>query len=270
MYCLIGMRNRAKISALVAVLLLAGVGTSVAQTASPSSGLAYFTDDDDWDKLPPDPKPVLEPIREPERNETVDAPAEWLLAVNTGGILGFQINGDNHDGRFGFDFEILLRLSNSLALKGAFLGTPSTITSQIGIGSAPPPPGYRLLNAEKEHSLYRYLLSLQIHTSPPQFRSRTGYLYIQTGAGIAVEKLQVSTHYLIDDAEYQSTIRDSRGGIVLDIGGGIGFFLTGSVALELAVSIDAPFIVGSNAEFIYGSGEFPSTYFNRLGVSVFF
>lgn len=150
------------------------------------------------------------------------------------------------------------------------MGTPSTITSQIGIGSAPPPPGYRFLNAAKEHSLYRYLLSLQIYTSPPQFRSRTSYLYIQTGAGIAVEKLQVSTHYLIGDEKYQSAIRDSRGGIVLDIGGGIGFFLTGNVSLELAVSIDAPFIVGSNAEFIYGSGDFPSTYFNRLGLNIFF
>lgn len=34
------------------------------------------------------------------------------------------------------------------------------------IGSAPPPPGYRFLNAAKEHSLYRYLLALQIYASP--------------------------------------------------------------------------------------------------------
>ncbi|MEP0828022.1 MAG: hypothetical protein HRF51_05820 [bacterium] len=270
MCSLFWMRCRAMIFALSVVMLIAGEGTSVAQTVNPSSGLTYLTDDDDWDKLPPDPEPVFEPASEPEREEMSNAPAQWFLATRAGGILGFQINGDDHDGRFGFDFEILLRLSNSLALKGALLGTPSTITSQIGIGAAPPPPGYRLLNAETEHSLYRFLLSLQIYTSPPQFRPRTGYLYIQTGAGLAVEKLLQRTRYLIYDEEYNGTIRDSRGGIILDFGGGIGFFLTDRVALELAVSIDAPFIVGSDADYLQGAGDFPSTYYNRLGVSVFF
>jgi len=135
MYSLFWMRCRAMIFALSVVMLIAGEGTSVAQTVNPSSGLTYLTDDVDWDKLPPDPEPVFEPPSEPEREETSNTPAQWFLGTRAGGILGFQINGDDHDGRFGFDFEILLRLSNSLALKGALLGTPSTITSQIGIGA---------------------------------------------------------------------------------------------------------------------------------------